>query len=109
VERRARQDVFVVKHLPLIGCTLDTGDQRARYEEWRSLLAQALSRSDVDRGRRYVFARDLTATVQRLAEAEHECCSFLHFDVDEDDASVAMTVTADDEPTVQDALRFVFT
>jgi hypothetical protein len=95
--------------LPLIVCTLGPGDQRARLDEWRSLLALARSRADVNGGVRYVFDPSVAepASVRRLAAAERECCSFLRFEFEEDGEGFAMTVTA--EPAARDALRFVFT
>jgi hypothetical protein len=99
----------VETRLPLIACNLGPGDQRARLEDWRSLLARARSRADVNRGVRYVFDPSVAepASIRRLAAAERECCSFLQFEFDEDDEGFAMTVTT--EPAALDALRFVFT
>ena len=94
------------KPLPLIACTLGAEDQRARLEEWRSLLAQAASRADVPGGKRYVFDAELGASVQRLAAAESDCCSFLDFELSADENGVAMTVTT--VPQAEPALRFVF-
>lgn len=97
-----------MRTLPFVACALGPDDQRKRVDEWTSVLAHARARVDVEDGRRYVFDPEAAPTVRRLASAERECCSFLEFAFDEDDAGFAMTVTSEAEPTAQAALSFVF-
>ena len=94
--------------LPLIACKLGPGAQRRRLEAWTSLLAFAVSRRDVEGGVRYTFEPPAAfeERARRLAAAEHECCSFLQFEVTRIGNGLVMTVTAD--PAAQEALRSVF-
>ena len=92
--------------LPVIACSLSVGGQRERLNEWKSLLAVAESREELPTGMRLRFRSDLAERVRALAAAEHECCSFLRFDVVEAGDDVVMTVET--EEVGQDALRFIF-
>lgn len=92
--------------LPLVACSLSAGGQRDRLAEWKTLLAAATSRKELGTGVRYRFPAALTERVRALAAAEHECCSFLRFDLTETGDGLVMTVEAD--RTAQAALRFVF-
>jgi len=92
--------------LPVIACSLTTGGQRERLNEWRSLLAVAESREESPTGMRFRFRPSLADRVRSLAAAEHECCSFLRFDVVETGDDLVLTV--DTEESGQEALRFIF-
>jgi hypothetical protein len=92
--------------LPLIACSLTGDGQRERLDEWKSLLADAYSREQLTTGMRFRFPADLAERVRTLAAAEHECCSFLRFDLAEAGDALVLTVETD-EPG-QEALRFVF-
>jgi hypothetical protein len=94
--------------LPVIACTLDENEQRERLAEWKLLLAHAASRDDVPGGFRFVFrpAAEFAERVRRLSAAEHDCCSFLRFEVAQVGDAVVLTVET--EPAGQEALRFVF-
>jgi hypothetical protein len=94
------------KNLPVIACSLTASGQRERLSEWKSLLAVAESREELPTGMRFRFRPSLAERVRSLAAAEHECCSFLRFDVVEAEDDVVMTV--DTEEAAQDALRFIF-
>ena len=92
----------------MITCSLNGSEQRERLGEWTSLLAHAAFREDVAGGLRFVFrpAADFEERVRRLAAAEHDCCSFLRFDVAQVGDAVVLTVET--EPAGQEALRFLF-
>jgi hypothetical protein len=92
--------------LPLIACSLTGTGQRERLNEWKSLLAVAESHEELPAGMRFQFRVDLAERVRSLAAAEHECCSFLRFDVVEAGDRVVLTVDTDEAG--QEALRFVF-
>jgi hypothetical protein len=92
--------------LPLVACSLSASGRRERLTEWKSLLAVAESREELSTGMRYRFPSALTERVRSLAAAEHECCSFLRFDLVEAGDSLVLTIEADE--TGQEALRFVF-
>jgi hypothetical protein len=92
--------------LPIIACSLTASGQRERLSEWKSLLAIADSREELPTGIRFRFRPDLAERVRSLAAAEHECCSFLRFEVVEVGDHVVMTVET--EAAGQEALRFVF-
>ena len=93
-------------NLPVIACSLTGDGQRERLNEWKSLLAAAQSREQHRTGMRFRFRADLTERIRTLAAAEHECCSFLRFDLTEAEGALVLTVEADE--TGQDALRFIF-
>ena len=97
------------KNLPLVACSLSAEDQPARLDKWGSLLASAASRAEVPGGMSYVF-RPLSAFAERvrdLAAAEHDCCTFLDFEIVEQNDELRLTVTT--HPAGQAALRFIFT
>jgi hypothetical protein len=93
-------------NLPIIACSLTASGQRERLSEWKALLAVAESREELPTGMRFRFRPHLAERVRSLAAAEHECCSFLRFDVVEAPKDVVMTVET--EEAGQEALRFVF-
>jgi hypothetical protein len=76
-------------------------------DEWRALLAAADVREQLPNGMRYRFRGEFGPRIRSLAAAEHECCSFLRFDVGEAPDAVEMTVKTDDETGLA-ALRFIF-
>lgn len=87
------------------GCTLPTTDQPLRVSEFDSLFADTLTeirRRVADRAEVTMLLKgpgDLAGRVQRLADAESDCCSFFTFRVgavDRADAGrslVELTVT----------------
>jgi len=93
-------------NLPLIACSLTGDGQRARLDEWKSLLAAAESREELPNGMRFRFRPNLAGHVRSLAAAEQECCSFLRFDTAEADDCLVLTVET--EQSGQEALRFIF-
>jgi hypothetical protein len=62
----------------------------------------------VPEGMSYVFrpASAFARRVRDIAEAEHDCCTFLDFEIVEQGDELRLTVTS--HPTGQAALRFVF-
>lgn len=92
--------------LPLVACSLSPTGQRERLTEWKNLLAAAESREELSTGMRYRFPVALMERVRTLAAAEHECCSFLRFDLAETGDGVVLTVETDEAG--REALRFVF-
>jgi DNA-binding transcriptional MerR regulator len=63
-----------------ITCTLDAADLPGRISDWRSLMARATGREQIEGGVRIRFGPEagLAATVADLAQAEQACCA--HFD-----------------------------
>jgi hypothetical protein len=92
--------------LPVIACSLTGSGQRERLEEWKSLLANAESREELPSGMRFRLHRNVAERARSLAEAEHECCSFLSFEVVE--AGNDLLLTVETEEVGQEALRFIF-
>jgi hypothetical protein len=94
--------------LPLIACSLEGDDQRARLAEWTELISHATAREGTDGGVRYSFAPDdeLETRINMLAAAEHACCAFLEFDVRRAGDRVELSVNAPAD--AQEALRFIF-
>jgi hypothetical protein len=97
------------RKLPLVACSLNAGDQRARLEAWRSLLSSASSRAEMPEGMCYVFRppSEFAQRVRDLAAAEHDCCKFLDFEIVEQSDELRLTVTS--HPVGQAALQFIFT
>jgi hypothetical protein len=84
-------------------------DASDRQAEWsRFLDTVAVNRTPVSGGVRVKLLplQGVRAELDRLVEAERECCPFLDFVVDENDAGVTLTVTAPPqaEPIVQGLL-----
>ena len=92
--------------LPVIACSLSGDGQRERLTEWKSLLAVAESRQELPTGMRFRFRPSLAQRIRSLAAAEHECCSFLRFEVVEAGDDLVLTVETNENG--QDALRFIF-
>jgi hypothetical protein len=64
-------------------CSLSPAVLQERIGEWRSLMAQALTR-EAGTGRvraTYPNRPDIARRLDELIAAENECCSFLEFDV----------------------------
>jgi hypothetical protein len=64
---------------PPIACTLTSGAQADRVEEWRQLLCQADAREQVDGGLAFRFSAGMAGRVAELAAAEQQCCTFFEF------------------------------
>lgn len=92
--------------LPVIACSLTPGGQRERLNEWKSVLALAESREELPTGIRFRFRPNLTNHIRSLAVAEHECCSFLRFEVAETPDDLVLTVETGEGG--QEALRLIF-
>lgn len=92
--------------LPVIACSLSGDGQRERLNEWKSLLAVAESRQELPTGMRFRFRPSLAQRIRSLAAAEHECCSFLRFEVVEAGDDLVLSVETNENG--QDALRFIF-
>ena len=68
-----------------LACSLDGTDLAARLDAWREVLARATTRH-VEDGRvvaSYPNEPELHERLRELIALEHECCSFLHFDIEE--------------------------
>jgi hypothetical protein len=66
-----------------IACTLSSGDQITRRDEWVAMLARATRRD----GNTVTFPRSVTAELADLVAREADCCAFFTF---------RMTVSHDD-------------
>jgi DNA-binding transcriptional MerR regulator len=79
-------------------CTLDPAALPGRLHEWRSLAAQAQSRTARPGGVRLDFGPDgPVADLARLAAAERGCCGFFAFAVTVDERGVGLEVSAPPE------------
>jgi hypothetical protein len=66
-------------------CSLDGTELTARLDAWREVVARATCRA-VENSRVvavYPKDEDLLARLRELIAAEAECCSFLHFNLEE--------------------------
>jgi hypothetical protein len=66
-------------------CTLDGPDLVNRIEAWREVVARATTRRVEDGRVVAVYPKDaqILARLRELIAAEAECCSFLHFRLEE--------------------------
>ena len=86
--------------LPVLGadgphCTLSPAALEQRLEDWREVMRQALRREQPHEGvtvADYPHEPALRARIDTLIAAEGECCTFLHFDVEEHDEFVRLTL-----------------
>jgi hypothetical protein len=68
-----------------LACSLDDTELAARLDAWRQVVRRATT-CRVGDGRivaRYPNERQLRDRLRQLIALERECCSFLHFDVEE--------------------------
>lgn len=68
-----------------LSCSLEGPELLARIQDWKKLAARARTRSLEGNGVVSVYPKDsaLLAELNRLIEAEKECCSFMEFRVQE--------------------------
>ena len=68
-----------------LSCTLGGPELVQRIDEWRQVAARATSRTLTGNTVVSVYPRDpaLLGELRRLIEAEKDCCSFMHFEIDE--------------------------
>jgi len=79
-----------------IACTLEPSDQNARVEEWRELRRDALIRETRDATVSTTLWKPRAGVVERLeqlVEAERACCSFLEFELEEEDSVIRLETT----------------
>ncbi|MGV9245388.1 heavy metal-responsive transcriptional regulator [Streptomyces sp. NPDC003710] len=64
-----------------VACTLGGADLDERIEQWRTLVAKAEQREEIDDGLRLSFPPDaeLAGRLAKLAAAEQGCCGFFDF------------------------------
>jgi len=82
-----------------LSCTLPGSELVQRIEEWRQVAAQARSRT---LGRNSVVAvypleKELRSKLDRLIEAEKDCCSFMTFDVNEADDQLIVELSVPEQ------------
>ena len=79
-----------------IACTLEPSDQNARIEEWRALRRNALIEETRDNTVSTTLWRRHVGVLERLGqliEAERACCSFLAFELEEEDSVIRLETT----------------
>jgi hypothetical protein len=72
------------KELPVIACTLSSGELEERRRRWRDLIERALTgRVETAEGVRLLFSPrpGVERELRELAELERACCAFAGFDV----------------------------
>ena len=81
-----------------VACTLGPNDGAARMRRWEALSKQGLPTAR-RRGHllevRYQLTLDLHEELEALAAAERECCSFVAWNVTQDQDYVVLRVAAD--------------
>ena len=83
--------------LPVIACSLPSGELPERRERWRRLTERALvRRSETASGVRLSFRAEdgVEPELSELAALERECCSFAHFEVRASPEAVVLDITA---------------
>lgn len=80
-----------------LACTLDLGEMAPRLARLQRLAATGLL-SHVQQGNalHLAYRPEAAAEVRAIVALERQCCAFLHFEVDEAPAGVALTITAPD-------------
>jgi DNA-binding transcriptional MerR regulator len=82
----------------VIACSLQLDAVGARIRDWDRVLDSATSRRAIPNGVRVAFNRDVdVSALAELAAAEHDCCSFFHFDIGIGADGVTLDVTGPDD------------
>jgi hypothetical protein len=84
-----------------IACTADLQNEQAvqtHMEDYRAAFTQLLRSEKLPNGFRWTFRAEagLEARLRKLAEREHECCSFFSFELSSDRDRITWTATADE-------------
>ncbi|MFF2641075.1 heavy metal-responsive transcriptional regulator [Streptomyces niveus] len=79
-----------------VACTLGGSELAGRTREWRRLVEQAESRTEIPDGLRLSFPAtpDLAGRLATLAAAEQDCCSFYDFTLHLSPTTLELTVRA---------------
>jgi DNA-binding transcriptional MerR regulator len=79
-----------------VACTLGGAELDKRTAQWRTLVAKADRREQIDEGVRLVFPPDaeLAGRIAELAAAEQGCCAFFGFTLHLTPAALQLTVRA---------------
>ncbi|MPY32933.1 heavy metal-responsive transcriptional regulator [Streptomyces adustus] len=79
-----------------VACTLGGAELGERTEQWRTLVARAGRREEIDGGLRLSFPPDaeLAGQLAALATAEQGCCAFFDFTLHLTPASLQLSVRA---------------
>jgi hypothetical protein len=80
-----------------IACSLSAAELPTRQAEIRALGHDGLISVEQEEGRAVLHfgpAAELRERINRFVEAERECCSFLHFRVEEEEDGRRLTITA---------------
>jgi hypothetical protein len=86
-----------MKELPVIACTLRSGEQPERRRRWLALTDRALAECTPNPdGVRLVFnaAPGVQEELRALAELERDCCAFASFRVTASGERVTLDVTS---------------
>ncbi|MGQ0848548.1 MAG: hypothetical protein ACT4OP_05430 [Actinomycetota bacterium] len=80
-----------------IACSLETDAARRRWRDWKALAGQlrAVERSDQHLTIRYGADHPLRAKLERLVEAERQCCGFVAWDLDDRGDEMVLTIRGD--------------
>jgi hypothetical protein len=92
-----------------IACTLATADDvEERVQDWHTVLARAVERSETETGVRLRFDTDATtaADLARLAALEVGCCAWIDFGLTVSSSGTTLVVQA--PPGGKDALLSLF-
>jgi hypothetical protein len=84
-----------------IACTADLENEeavRSHLGGYRAAFTQLLRSEKLPNGFRWTFRAEpgLEASLRKLVEREHECCSFFTFELSSDRDRITWTVTADE-------------
>ena len=75
-----------------LACTLASDELVQRIQDWRAVAVHAKSRTVTDSGVVSIYPLDskVTSELQRLIEAEKDCCSFMDFEMTEAEGNLVV-------------------
>jgi hypothetical protein len=81
-----------------IACSLEGGEARRRWLDWRALLADRLSdeHSAFELRVRFRDHEDVRTELNRLVAAERECCGFVEWALDVEEGVLILSVSGEE-------------
>lgn len=88
----------MVRRMLPIACSLEGGEARRRWRDWRALLADRLADEHSARELlvRFRDADDVRTELHRLVAAERDCCGFVDWDLAEFQGELVLTVKGEE-------------
>lgn len=93
-----------------IACSLEGGEARHRWFQWRALLADRLSdeRSALELRVRFRDDAAVRTELNRLVTAERECCGFVDWVLHDDEGELVLSVRGEESAVAAIGAAFSF-